>query len=562
MSTSSSTPLNRRTVLSAAAGVAGVAALSPLLTACGGGAGGGSGANTKHGLAAALPSYVPRNSVKADIPSVNGNDGATTDPGFTSYPTSLTHTVTKTPGSGGKYTAVTPLWGAIPQAGNAYYQAVNKALGADVTVKPANGNTYNTTVPPLAAAHKMPSWIQLPTWWNQLFNVGELAPTQFADLTPYLAGDKVKDYPNLAAIPTGGWQAGVWHNKLYGIPSFTTGATYASVLYYRKDVFDAKGIDLSVKSTDDLLALGKELTSKSARVWAFDDVWTYLFAPFEIPWQFRVDDGKLVHKYETQEMLEALAFANKLAKSGYMHPNAISNDTSDAKNRFYAGQALISCDGTGAWNGADADSGIAAHKSYRRAAMPLFSHDGKGKPSIFLSSSASEISYLNKKLTPKQIKECLRIADYLAAPFGSYEYTLVNFGVENVDWTMGAQGPEYTDKGKKESNQDTYQFLASPRGVISNPSHNQVTQDYCAWAAQTVKHAYKPVFWNMNIAVPTQYATANGGQEVEDTIIDVIHGHKPVSAFQDAVSTWRKHGGNQLVAWYDKNVYQKYGTGQ
>ena len=68
-------------------------------------------------------------------------------------------------------------------------------------------------------AKKLPDWIQLPNWWNSNFNIGELAGTQLADLTPYLAGDKIKKYPNLAAIPTGAWQAGAWGDKLYGIPS-------------------------------------------------------------------------------------------------------------------------------------------------------------------------------------------------------------------------------------------------------------------------------------------------------------------------------------------------------
>jgi putative aldouronate transport system substrate-binding protein len=556
---------DRRTFLSTAVGVAGAAALSPLLTACGSGdSGGAAGTNTKKGLAAALPDYLPSAAVRPDIASVAGAlSGISTDPGFTHYPTTLSKTVDKAPGSGGSYTCVTPLWGSIPAAGNPYYQAVNKALGANLTVKPANGVTYGTAIPNLTAARKLPDWVQLPTWWNSLFKVGELCGTQLADLTPYLAGDKVKDYPNLAAIPTGGWQAGVWNNKLYGIPSFTTGSTYASLLYYRKDVLDAKGIAAdSVKSAADLLALGKELTSAKAGVWAFDSLFTYLFQPFDIPFKFRADNGKLVHKYQTQEMLEALNWAYKVAKSGYMHPDALAGDTNNGKTRFYAGKVLITQDGSGAWNGPDADSGIAASPKYVRGAFPLFTADGTGKPSIFLSSSASEISYLNKSLKPDQIRECLRIADYLAAPFGSQEYTLVNFGVEGTDWTMGSTGPAYTAKGKAEANQQTYQFLASPRTAISNPSHNPVTELYCAWLAQTVKDAYKPLFWNMNITVPSRYAVADAAQAVEDTITDVCYGHKKVSDFQDAVSTWKKAGGDRLVSWYQSAIYDKYGSGQ
>ncbi|GAB3891157.1 hypothetical protein GCM10029964_063870 [Kibdelosporangium lantanae] len=215
--------------------------------------------------------------------------------------------------------------GTVPAAGNSFYQAMNSALGVNFTMKPADGNNYNTIVPTMTAAKKLPDWIQLPSWWNSNFNVGELAGTQLADLTPYLAGDKVRKYPNLAAIPTGGWRTGVWGDKLYGIPSFTSNCAVAGVVFFRRDVFDAKGITAAqVKSADDLMNLGKELTDAKAGVWAFDDVWTYLFAAWGVPNKWTVEGGKLVHKYELPQFLDALDWHNRLATAGYVHPDALA----------------------------------------------------------------------------------------------------------------------------------------------------------------------------------------------------------------------------------------------
>src|SRR5689334_12362330 len=123
------TELNRRSFVSAAASVAGAAAMAPLLSACGGGSHQKTGANTKTGLKAALPAYVPTTPVKPDIPSVSGGNGAATDPAFLRYPTDQVATVSGVPGKGGSYTAVTPLWGTIPTPGNSFYKAMNKALG-------------------------------------------------------------------------------------------------------------------------------------------------------------------------------------------------------------------------------------------------------------------------------------------------------------------------------------------------------------------------------------------------------------------------------------------------
>jgi Bacterial extracellular solute-binding protein len=176
-----------------------------------------------------MPSYLPSNLIKPDYPSLNGSS-----PGFLNYPTTLVHTVHEIPGHGGSYTGITPLWAAIPSPnGNTYYEAVNKALGAKITMQPSNGNTYNNILPPLFSGNKLPDWIQIPTFWTGPLNFGQAVGAKLADLTPYLAGDKVKQYPNLAALFPGAWQAGIWNNKIYGIPVFPTEFTVAGYLYYR-----------------------------------------------------------------------------------------------------------------------------------------------------------------------------------------------------------------------------------------------------------------------------------------------------------------------------------------
>jgi putative aldouronate transport system substrate-binding protein len=555
--------LNRRSLLSAAASIAGAAAMAPLLSACSGGSQQKTGANTESGLQAALPAYVPSTSVKPDIPSVAGGPDVMTAPGFLTYPANPIATVSGVPGKGGSYTAVTPLWGTVPAAGNSFYQAMNKALGVNLAMKPADGNNYNTIIPTMTAAKRLPDWIQLPSWWNSNFNVGELAGTQLADLTPYLSGDKIKKYPNLAAIPTGAWRAGAWGDKLYGIPSYSSGFALAGILFFRRDILDAKGITADqVRSADDLMNLGKELTDAKAGVWAFDDVWTYLFPAWGVPNKWRVDNGKLVHKYETPEFLAALDWHYRLATAGYLHPDAMAGDNANGNTRFYGGKVLIGGGGTGVWNLADYQSGSAANKNYRRGAFDVIAADGKSTPRLFLGPSTSVLSYLNSNLKPEQIEELLAVANYLAAPYGSAEYTMVNFGVEGVHYTMANGVPTASDAGKKEVQAQTYPFLASPPAVISNPGGDIVTKDYAAWQAANVKAVYKPVFWNMNISMPQSLATADAGQAVEDTIKDCYHGKKKVSDVQAAIASWKSSGGDRLTQWMTDNVLNKYGTGQ
>lgn len=556
--------LNRRSFLNAAVSAAGLVAMGPLLSACGGGGPQRAGVNSESGLKAALPAYVPNTSIKPDIPSVAGGPDVMTDPGFLGYPTNRVATVSGVPGKGGKYSAVTPLWGTIPPADNSFYQAMNQALGVQLEMKPADGNNYNTIIPTMTAAKKLPDWINLPGWWNPNFNTGGLVGNQLADLTPYLSGDNIKKYPNLAAIPTAAWRAGAWGDKLYGIPSFSTGCGVAGAIFYRRDVFDAKGITADqVKSADDLMNLGKELTDAKAGVWAFDDVYRYFYTAFGAPLKWKVDNGKLIHVFETQEFLDAADWHRKLAVAGYIHPDALAGDNAGGGTRFYGGKTLIGGGGLGGWNLADLQSGQAANPNYRRGAFNFFSADGKTAPRVDLSPATSIVSYLNANLKPEQIEELLSVANYLAAPFGSAEYTMVNFGVEGTHFTMKDGVPTPTEAGMKEVQAKTYPFLAAPPAVISNPTGDVVTKDLTTWQAANVKALAKPVFWSMNVSMPQAQATAEAGQGVEDTLKDVIHGKKSVQELKDAVSNWKSSGGgDRLIQWMNDNVLQKFGTGQ
>jgi len=560
--------MTRRGFLTAAAGTAGAAAAGPLLAACGSSAPTKTGSTTAAQLAKILPAYEPRTiaGLKPDFPSIDG-----TAPGYLSYPTTLVHTVSGVPGSGGSYTGVAPYWGSIPRtSGNTYYQALNNGLGATLSLQPTNGNLIITSLPPLFAGHKLPDWIDVPTW-AQPPGFGQATQTQLADLTSYLSGDKVKQYPNLAAIESVGWQQGVWNDKIYGIPTVVQQFTCGFYLYYRADILNKLGIGTpSVTSVADLLALGKQVNDPDAKRWAFDDIWGYLYQPFGIPagagttagWTTN-DKGDLITQYETENIVEAMNWERQLFQQGLVNPDSVAGQTSTAKNRFYAGQMLIYADGPGAWNYADAIAGSAADKDYARAAFGFFTASGTGTPAMPLGPPTEYLSYFNKDLTPGQIKELLRIADYLAAPFGSYEYTLANYGAANVDYTMTGNGPVLTATGQKDVDSGAAQLLASPNNINNNPGYPSITRASAQFAQQNAKYGYKPLFYAMNITVPNDLATANAfGPFVSPTsniMYEVVRGRSTIADYHSTVNEWLRNGGTRLKAFYE-TVRAKYGT--
>ena len=554
---------NRRQFLS----LAGLGALSVagggVLAGCSDKKASGPGTTSQSELSKILPQYIPNTSVKPDIPGVIGANGAVSDGVFLAYPASPVKTVASIPGKGGSYTTMTPLWGAIPpSSGNTYYDTVNKALGATLKIQPSDGNNYGNALPALFAADKLPDWIQIPGWNTSLLNFGQ-AVSKFVDLTPYLAGDKIKDYPNLANIPTGAWQAGVWNGKLYGLPVYPGGAIVAGTYFYRRDMFEKLGISPdNIKTPDDLAALGAQLTSASAGQWAFDDLFgddaNYVAQLFHFPQKWGIDSaGKVFHKYETEAMVEALNWFSKIVKAGHVHPDAIAGNNQNGKQRFWSGKVLVNADGTGAWNGDDAKSGTAANPSYRRAAFKLMS--SKGTPTVEIGPGAGMFGYLNGKLKEDQIKELLKVADYIAAPYGSAEWLTVNFGAEGDTYTMKDGNPVLTETGAKEV-ATSFQFLVTPSNQTTvQQGFADVAKDYGAWQADMVKYAVKPAFYAMNITEPSQYSSI--GKAVQDMIQDVKFGRKSIADYQEAVKAWKSQGGDALRAFYE-DIRTKYGTGQ
>ena len=551
--------MSRRGFLTAAAGTVGAVAAQPLLAACGtGGAPAKTGAASTTLLQRILPHYQASSLGTPDYPSVDGSA-----PAYLNYPSNLVRSVADTPGSGGRYTAITPLWGTIPSAGNPFDQAVDKALGATVSVSPANGNNYSTILPQLFSGNKLPDWIQVPTFWAPPLNFGQAAADRLADLTPYLAGSKVSQYPNLAAIFSSGWQAGIWDDKLYGFPSYTTGFNYGYQLYYRADLLEKLGIGTpQVKSINDLWDLANEINDPKAKRWALGDIFGYLYQPYNYaPWMLD-DKGNLITQYESDGIIEAMNWMAKAIKAGLVHPDQVAGNYGNGVTEFYSGQMVIVSDGSGAWNAADAQKGQASNKGYTRASFDFFSATGSGTPAMFLEAATAWTSYLNKGLSAKQIEEVLRIANYLAAPFGSVEYNLLNYGTEGADYTMTGTGPQLTPAGTKYAGSavSTYNFLVSPNNTVYNAGYPAVTKASASWAQRNAKYGYRPLFYELNVTVPNNLASANAFTpftQTDNIMLEVARGHASIADYQSTLATWKRNGGNKLKQFYEGVLAQQ-----
>ncbi|MBW8798374.1 MAG: extracellular solute-binding protein [Streptomyces sp.] len=542
-------PSRRSFLASTAVATAAVAGGMPLLAACGASdSGSGGGSSSGKGTQKLLPSYVANNVVTPDIPSKNGSSI-----GFTSKLdlASLKTSVPKKLGKGGKVTVMSPFWGSPPKQDNAYYKAMNDMIGVDVQWQNQDGNTYDQKLGAVLASSDVPDVVVIPNW-----NMGGKIPTaiisKFADLGPYLSGDKVKDYPNLAAIPTDAWRRCIFGGKLRGLPMPASYVTNI-VPFYRKDIFDKKGYQVP-RSADEFLALAKEITNAKAKRWACMDMkWTAwqmfsVLSGSEKPLGWNLVDGKLINRIETDEYLEALEWTRKLFAAGVVHPDAmLGKNAPDAGPKFAAGEFLIYPNDISQWWSRTAEQAT-QNPDYKIWGMDVYAHDG-GNPQVWAEQPAGIFAFVNKKASESVIHDVLAVANTTAAPYGTKEYMATNYGVEGTHYTVKNGVPTKTTQGNNEV-LNAYVMVASPAPTIAHPDFPEVAKAQVEWQQRMGSFTKKSSFFGQMITEPSRYT--NLMDDFETLEDDITRGRKKISDMQQAVAEWKSKGGDKLRDWYQK----------
>jgi putative aldouronate transport system substrate-binding protein len=543
-------PSRRKFLASTAVATAAVAGGMPLLSACGG-SDGGSRDGTTSGKDAKklLPAYVASNVVTPDIPSKNGSAvGFTGKLALADLKTSVPEKL----GKGGSVTVMSPFWGSPPKEDNAYYKAMNELIGVDVVWQNQDGNTYDQKLGAVLASSEVPDVVVVPGW-NMTGKIPSAIIGKFADLGPYLSGDAVKEYPNLAAIPTDAWQRSIFGGKLRGLPmpsSYVSGI----VPLYRQDIFEEEGYEVP-RSCDEFMALAKEATNARAKRWACLDMKWTAFNAFgvlsgnEKSLGWNQVDGKLVYRIETDEYLEALEWTRKLFAAGVVHPDAKlgKSNATDPGPKFAAGEFLIYNQDTSQWWSRTAEQAT-QNPEFKIWGMDFFGHDG-GEPTLWAQNPASIFAFVSKKASKSVIRDVLAVANVTAAPYGTKEYMATNYGVEGTHYTVKDGVPTKTDRGNIDV-MNAYVMVASPAATIAHPDFPEVARGQVEWQQRMGAFTKKPTFYGMQITEPARYTNlSNDFEQLED---DIVRGRKKVGDMQQAVSDWKSKGGDKLRDWYKK----------
>ncbi|HET6860885.1 MAG TPA: extracellular solute-binding protein [Streptomyces sp.] len=544
-------PSRRSFLASTAVATAAIAWGIPLLTACGGAKNEKrEGATSRKNADKLLPTYVASKIADPDLPSRNGSAA-----GYTGKVdlAALTTSVPKKLGTGAPLKIMSPLWGAAPKAGCAYYAAVDAAAGTKVTWQNQNGAAYGPKLGAVLASSSMPDMVVVPSWEMNSNKIASALSAKCLDLGPHLAGDRAKKYPNLAAIPSDAWRMGIFGGALRGIP--LPAAPAATIVpYYRKDIFEKKGYSVP-KSAEEFLSWAKEATSAKAKVYACGDLaWIsgniYGAAP---GWNIDAD-GKLRYTIERPEYLEALEWTRKLYAAGVVHPDERAQ-SGDVGQRFTAGQALVVTSDISFWYAKAAEQ-AKANPDFQIDGMDLFGTDGDD-PTTYASAPASIWSFIRKGASKETVENALAAADFAAAPYGTKERMLVDYGVEGTHYTVEDGIPVKSDQGNSEVI-NAWGMVAAPAAYLAHPDLPEVARAQVEWQQRMGAFMKKTSTYGMNIIEPARYA--NLSSQHDQLQRDFVRGNKKLSDVQSAISTWQSSGGDKLRDWY-KELLDENGTG-
>ena len=308
---------------------------------------------------------------------------------------------------------------------NALWQAVNTQLGATLKISIQAQADYATVkLPTIVAGDDLPDILYIAT--NSVIPQYPLfLKSKMADLTPYLSGDAVKEYPNLANFPTLAWKQVVFNNAIYGVP--VPYPLYLWVHWVHQNLLDDDGLARPT-SFDEYKQLALHFTQPErnlAGIGCENNVGMgttngWLTGIFGAPniWSLDAPTGKLTSTFETDQFGAAVGAARDLWAAGAYHPNALQYNLISARGDFAARRFAFRFDGFQAAAQQFWDAAPGLDPPAKPRVMAPFPATTGGKPTYWANSGVLGYSIV-KQAPPERIKEILRVLNWLASPIGT-----------------------------------------------------------------------------------------------------------------------------------------------
>lgn len=525
-------PVSRRSFLGGGLAAAAVAVTgTPLLAGC--------AADKKNAAAAnaavKLPTYTRFGEIKPDLP---GTDVVLD--GFLKYPANPAKVITDVPGDGKPITFLTNIPGAIPPAAdkNPFWQAVNQRLGSELQISMASNDEYKDKFATRIAGGDLPDILNIPV---DTVQIPGLVKAKCVDLTEHLSGDAVGKYPFLANIPPEYWKGCVFNGAIYGVP-VPRGMSRTSLALYREDLLAAKGInDPAPKNFQEFFDLAKEMTAPKQNKWAWTRVpLSTIRQMLGISNVWKEEGGKFTSMYEDDAQLEALEAARKMVAAGVINPDAFNDKASARKQWFNGGIAAFDYDSFVAWNQYYSDNTAGPAFAVNMLDVPGFD-GGEGAP--WMGAALNNVTSFSKD-SKHSAETLLKIANWMAAPFGTEEYLFRKYGVAGRHYTLQGTDPVPTKVGVVETGIGL-QYISDSTLALYWAGKPDVPQKQHAIQEKVAKRLTYDASYGLYSDTQSK-KQPQLAKTMTDLEGQIAQGKKPVSDWTAAVQTWKSSGGDTM----------------
>ena len=492
----------------------------------------------------ALPTYVPFAGPPPDFaPSADGIVPA----GYLSFPPNLVRSSSGAVGKSGDQVnfltySINPSPAGVDQ--NPAWQQVNADLGLDLQFTYTALQDYNVKLSTVLASGQLPDIFTMNVLGVQIPSEAEFFASQCADLTPFVSGDAIKAFPNLANLPQTAWRNCIYNGKIFGLPRVVNAV--GSTMLVQQNALDQVGIT-TIANKDDFANAVKE--TSTGGVYGIGGVQApnmqWVLGMFRAPNQWQESGGKFTRDWETPAYKEAVALMRGFWDAGYVHPDTPTYIQQQGAQVFYAGKFAFYPTNFFAF-GIAWDRLLGINKNFRLNALVAPGFDG-GQGVQFQDWGGNQITAV-KKAADDRVKQVLGVLNYLAAPFGTSEYLNLTYGKQAVDFNFDDQGnPVYTDTGKNNVQYIAWQTIIGPPAVLYDSLDTNFVK--VAHPIETAAHAQATTDPSVGLYSPTNASKGAGLlQAMTDGVNQILFGRAPVDSLDQVVKDWRANGGDQVRA--------------
>lgn len=254
--------------------------------------------------------------------------------------------------------------------------------------------------------------------------------------------------------------------------------------------------------------------------------------------------------YEAEGQEEALDAVVKLSEAGVLNPDAFTGP--DTKTWFGSGRILLTWEWMSSWEQFYREQ--TSGPDFRMQAMLPPAFESGITPHTWLGGPNFGLSAISQK-AEKRIETVLNVLNYLAAPFGSEEYTFLHYGQEGVHHTLDHGSPVLTSTGNSQI----------PLGIEYLSNAPKVIYLQGLEEAARILHDDMKTITDRGVPDPTfglysETASRIGASlddSINNTANDIMQKRKPVSAWKDAVKTWKKNGGDTIRSELEKALAER-----